>query len=61
LDSFGYERCLYGGDWPVFKLKTNVETQFEIVNTNVNKYFNNDQDIWKHIFFINAFKIYNLC
>jgi predicted TIM-barrel fold metal-dependent hydrolase len=65
LDFFGWERCLFGCDWPVFDLLENCEITniYEIVNTIVErKYFNkkNIEEILNAIFYQNAVKVYKL-
>ncbi len=65
MDFFGWERCLFGCDWPVFDLLENCEITniYEIVKTIVErKYFNkkNIEEILNAIFYQNAVKVYKL-
>lgn len=60
LECFGSKRCIYGADWPVFKTKCNIQTQFEITYLIVCKYFKNEKQALEDIFYNNAVKVYNL-
>jgi len=65
LECFGWERCLFGCDWPVFDLLDNCEITniYEIVKTIVTKKYSkneNIEEILNSIFYQNAVKVYKL-
>merc|ERR1712150_301886 len=63
LQTFGVERCLYGGDWPVCKL-ANGEVEygemFALTKEILEESCGNNKDDLKKIFRENAIEFYNL-
>ena len=65
LDCFGWERCLFGCDWPVFELLNNcdITNVYEIVERIVKRKYDeseNISEIFNAIFYKNAIKVYKL-
>jgi L-fuconolactonase len=60
IDSFGYDRLIYGSDWPVVTQASEYKRWFETASLFVREHSHNSEVVYKKIFHDNAKAYYKM-